>query len=187
MLFIQGKYDESIDIMKKRLDKCEDEYTAKTYFYLGSDYLKKEVPDSSKQFFKNAYEKDTLDFLSLISLADAYAKLAQNDSAITTLGFVLEMTMLDTTTYGWLAHNAYAKLCNLHYSAKDYTKLKTVAQDWVKFRPEAAIGYLYIATYYQSIKNVENACSFYKLVIKYDQTKKLAPIAKEQMENLGCP
>ncbi|MFC2130327.1 tetratricopeptide repeat protein [Bacteroidota bacterium] len=187
MLTILKNYDESIDMMKKRLDKCEDEFTNKTYFYIGSAYLKKEKPDSSKVFFLKSFEKDSTDFLSLLYLSDAFAKLEEDDSATYYLEFVIQKTLQDTATYGWITNNAYAKLSNLYYKAKNFSKLKNTAQDWIKLKPETAIAYLYIATYYQTNKNIEKACSFYRLVIKYDKSKKLAAIAKEQISRLNCP
>ena len=187
MLFVLNKYNEVIDLMKKRLGNCVDEFTAKTFSYIGSSYLRIDSAEASKEYFKQSFQVDSNDFLSILYLSDAFAKLEQDDSATYYLDFVIQKTVQDTAKFGWLAGNAYAKICNLLYKAKNYSKLKSFASDWIKFKVETPIAYFYIAAYFQSIKNIESACANYRLVIKYDTSGKLAPIAKEQISRLGCP
>ncbi|ROL61168.1 hypothetical protein D9V86_07135 [Bacteroidetes/Chlorobi group bacterium ChocPot_Mid] len=186
MLFVLSKYQETIDMMTKRLSGCEDEFTAKTFFYIGSSYQRMEKYEECKPYFLQSFRKDSSDLLSLVYLSDAFAKLEQDDSAMYYLEFVLQRTSQDTSKYSWLTGNVYAKICNLYYKAKNYSKLRTAAQEWVKFRVDTPIAYLYIATYFQSVKNIENACENYRLVIKYDKSGTLAKIAKEQISKIGC-
>ncbi|MFH1049696.1 MAG: tetratricopeptide repeat protein [bacterium] len=187
MLFVLNKYQETIDMMMKRVDGCDDEFSAKTLFYIGSSFLRMDSAEACKSYFMGTYQKDSTDFLSLVYLADAFAKQELDDSATYYLDFVIQKTMQDTAKYGWLIGNAYAKICNLYYKVKNYSKLRISAQEWVKYKIDTPIAYLYIATYYQSVKNIESACANYRLVIKYDTSGKLAQIAKEQIQRLGCP
>lgn len=186
MLFVLNKYQETIDMMNKRIDKCEDEFTAKTYFYIGSSYQRMEKNEECKKYFMQSFQKDSTDLLSLVYLSDAFAKLEQDDSASYYLEFVLQKSTQDTAKYGWLIGNVYAKICNLYYRAKNYGKLRTTAQEWVKFKVDTPLAYFYIATYYQSVKNILSACENYRLVVKYDKSGNLAKIAREQISKIGC-
>ncbi len=186
MMFVLNKYPETIDMMLKRITACEDEFSAKTFFYIGSSYLRMDSADASRQYFMESFKKDTSDYLSLLYVSDAFAKIEMDDSATYYLEFVIQNITQDTAKYGWLIPNAYAKICNLYYKAKNYNKLRSSAQEWVKYKVDTPIAYLYIATYYQNIKNIESACANYRLVIKYDTSGKLAPIAKEQISRIGC-
>jgi len=186
MTFVLNNYQETIYLMNKRVNNCEDEFTAKTFFYLGSSYLRMDSADVSRQYFLQSYHKDSTDLLSLLYVSDAFAKKELDDSATYYLDFVIQKATQDTAKFSWLIGNAYAKICNLYYKAKNYSKLRNYAQDWVKFKVDTPIAYLYIATYFQSVKNIESACANYRLVIRYDTSGKLAPIAKDQISKLGC-
>jgi tetratricopeptide (TPR) repeat protein len=187
MLYILENFEESIEMMSKRIGKCEDEYISKTYFYLGQSFLKLGSLKESAEFFLKAYEADSTDYLSLVYLSDVYAKAEIDDSALYYLDIVISKSMADTAKYGWLANNAYAKICNLYYKGKDYLKLKNSALDWIKLKKETPIAYLYIATYYQSVKDLESACRYYRQVIRYDNNGKLKDIARDIIQKLNCP
>ena len=69
------------------------------------------------------------------------------------------------------------------FTAKDFKGAIAELDKSLKLNPENAQAYLYTAFSYQSMSDKENACKYYKLVLKYDPKN---ADASKNMKAIGC-
>lgn len=183
MFFQLKRYDDAIRVFSANYKGC-NENLSKNYFYIGNSYLNKNVPDSAIAPFKKSYEIDSSNIRALIYVADAFAKINKNDSAIYYFDVVIAKAEVDTVKYKQELSISYQKLCGIYLNEKKAVPLKKVSQQWVTYYPENPTAYLYLGASFQLAADTENACKNYRMVLKFDKENKFA---KDMLGKLSCP
>lgn len=178
-------YNDAIYILNKRLTtgQCKDSLGSLINYFIGVSHLFSERPDSALIALKNSVVLDSTFLFSHIYLGDIYAKMKETKSAENEFLYVIENGAKDTVNGKNAMLMAYPKLCGLKLDDKKYAELVKIGKQYAETFPEAPYAYLYVAIAYHSSGDKENACLYYKKVLKIDPKNKTA---LDNKKNLQC-
>lgn len=187
-LMITAKnYEEALFFLRHRLEttECSDDEDSKVNYYIGLSYLFNESADSSIIYLERAIQLDSLDISAYIYLGDALLNNENEKEAINYYMKAIDMSKSDLENKSNQSQLklSYGKLSGFYYEKKDWSNLIKLTTDWSKIQSEESLPCIYAAVAYQSIGDSENACKWYKKVLKLDPQNK---IAKQNIEALGC-
>lgn len=189
LMRIIKNWDESNYFFQKYLTNCSKDNNqgnlSKVNFFIGSNFFNKEQYDSAFFYFKTSNEIAPNDILTIIYIADVYAKRNMIDSSKITLNQAINTGKNDTTEQvkNYILQ-AYSKLCNIYVDEKNFKELQKVAKNWTEYDPKSPYAYFYLAISFHGQNDIENACKNYKKVIQLDPKNKAA---SDMIKKLNCP
>jgi len=191
LLYGLRRYDQAIEVLRVKADTANcprDEGTVRALYYIGSSFFsQKDKGDSAVAPLQQALKLDSnalyvRNLLGQVYIDQKKDKLGKDEwMRVTELGKSNPKAKNDVTT-------AYQNLCRTALGSKNFAELQKYAQGWYNMYPpedqDQNKGYacLFLAiSYYQSAP--DQACKYYKEVLKYLPNNKDAKI---QIEQLAC-
>lgn len=178
-------YDRAIaNFDKVILNGCEAERVANAQFMKGISYIYAENAEMALEPLRQSLLIDSLNLTTYIFLGDAHTKLSMSDSAKYYFEYVMDRASQDTAQYSSQLKQAFVKLSGLLLDEKNFNVLKRVAKKQVDIFPDDVYANLYYAVAFQGSSEVENACRYYRRVLKIEPDN---PTAKSNLSALNCP
>lgn len=178
------EYADAIAVLQKRIENCPDSLTSTTYYLIGVSFYSAGNLDSSIIALQESIKADSNSLQPYIQLGRAYF---ERDSTISlgqeVLSMAIEKAKGNVTENGRVVEQAFAMRCGKYLDAKEYDILKKITTEWVTLLPESEFGNLYKAISHQGTNDTEQACKYYKKVLKINPNNKPA---KQNMSALGC-
>lgn len=182
------QYNEAIAMFRKLIaadcpDSASKLNTIKARLFIGMSYYSDNKPDSAVIALREFTQLDPINLYGRIMLANSFTALKQADSAKKTLLDAAEVGKQNPATSKRDMENVLSELCRIYIEAKDYSNLLKTGKQWSEVNPESVNAYLYMAVAAQGNSDKDNACKYYKEVLKRDKENK---VAKQNMKALGC-
>ena len=163
---------------------CDDDKKASAFFMIGVSYIYEDKPENAIEPLQKTVALDSTNLTAIIFLGDAYAKLSKNDTAKYYFQLVMQKSAQDTAQYSSQLKQSFAKYAGLLLDDKNYNELKKVSKRQVDIFPDDVYANLYYAISFQGSSDIDNACRYYKRVLKLDSSN---PTAKAESAKLNCP
>jgi tetratricopeptide (TPR) repeat protein len=181
LLYTMKRWDDVIDVFTKRLATCPNEPKGTPYLYIGlANYTQKRY-DQAIQALTSATQADTSMVQAYYWLMNAYATNKQFDKSAEVAKEMIDHGFEKTNPKE--VSTAHFFLGKSKFDAKDYKGAVEEFDQASKLNPESAQNYLFAAFAYQFQSDKDNACKYYRLVLKYDPQN---ADAKKNMKALGC-
>ncbi|MCK5742317.1 MAG: hypothetical protein KAH48_08870, partial [Chlorobi bacterium] len=175
LLYVLKRYEESIEIFDLRIANCEkDNFSAKSWFYKGLDYMKLDKYEESINSFDQTMELDSTYIKALIYKADIYAKKGILDTALMIFTDVKQKAIVDTIKFGWESKTVFFKIAGMQIKDKKYSDLLKLTKEWTDLYPGVKHAWLYRAYAFQGSQNLESAMAMYRKVLAIDPKNKTA-------------
>jgi tetratricopeptide (TPR) repeat protein len=181
LLYQMKKYDAVIDVFSQRMINCPDAPKATPYLYIGLSNFAQKRYDKAVEALNLSIAADSSSAQGYYWLMNAYATQKQFGKAAD-IGRLMAERGMDKTNPKEVA-TGYFFGGTERFQAKDFKGAIAELDKSLKLNPENAQAYLYTAFSYQSMNDKENACKYYKLVLKYDPKN---ADAIKNMKPIGC-
>lgn len=180
LLYKMRRYEDVIAAFNRRLSNCPEKPSALPHLYIGLSHFALKRYDAAIESLRRSADADTASATALYWLMNAYAAKKQFAKAGSLAG---ELKSRGAESR-WIATAYYFSGVD-RFIAKKYKDAinefeRAVGQDAGYCEPV-----LYIAFSYQSLNEKENACKYYKMVLRCDNGEN-ARVARENMEKIGC-
>jgi tetratricopeptide (TPR) repeat protein len=184
LLYKMKRYDDVISVLQKRMADCPTESKATPYLYIGLSQYTLKRNDSAIAAFSEAIRADSAQFDPYYWLANAYAGQGKYDKVMDVVRVAEGRNMTaEKPDNGKKLSQIYVLVAFDAFKAKNYTRAIEQADRAAKADPGNSKAYLVAAYSYQSLSDKENACKYYRLVLKADPNN---ADAKKNMKALGC-
>jgi len=181
ILFKQKKYDEAVDYGNKYLTACPDQPKGAIYQIIGYSHYSQKRYDKAAEAFNSLMSIDSTTLVSYQMLISSYSVLKQTSKAAEVARLLLKRKLDEKSPKDGAM--AYKILGKEKFDAKDYKSAIEYFEKAIKLVPDDSQNYLFVAYAYQLMNNKDNACKYYKLVLKYDPKNADAP---KNMKAIGC-
>ena len=172
-------------IFRTRLDNCQDSLDSRIHFFIGNNFYADSLVDSAIARYEMSLAIDSSDGYVQTRLAETYAIAGNESRARALYGEVIangenaDASDADKNA----AVSAILKLCSLDIGSKSWSDIIERCSRGLKIQPDYPYLLLYTAIGYQGQGNSQQACSWYKKVLKVDPGN--GP-AKQNLDALGC-
>jgi len=119
-----------------------------------------------------------------IQLAYAHYEEGAHATADSLLMRAIHLAKSDTARYHRELQQAYSALAAKLLERKQYQPLLQLTAEWVKLQPQSVYANLFRAIAYHSLNNQEEACQYYRIVLKLDPKNSTA---QQNAKLLKCP
>jgi tetratricopeptide (TPR) repeat protein len=180
MFYRMKRYQDAVDVFSKRLIDCPNEPTAIPNLYVGvSQYTLKRY-DQAIDALTKAAAADSSNLQAHYWLMNAYGAKSQNAKAVEVARVI---TRIGTEKDAPQVAQAWAIIGKSRYDAKDYKGAIDAFNSSLRLNPESVSANMFTAISYHYLKDKENACKYYRLVLKYNPGN---ADAIKNMKTLGC-
>jgi len=172
-------------IFKERLANCSDSLDSKIYMLIGNNFFADSLVDSAVTAYQKALELDPKNGYVQTRLAETYEVQGDESKARALYGEVIANGEIEGATDDdkRAALSAILKVNGLDLQAKDWKGIIDRCKRGMAIDPENRWLRLYTAIGYQGQGDTENACKWYKQVLKVDPEN---GTAKKNLQALGC-
>ncbi|MCX6155408.1 MAG: tetratricopeptide repeat protein [Candidatus Kapabacteria bacterium] len=194
------QYSVAMKFFERRLNnpECKDSLTATLQYYVAYCILFDTKPDSTEEqkasrtkeldiaasYLSKSLALDSMRLGAKVLLGDIYAKQDKKELSEEVFAQVIETAKRDTVKFNTELINSFKKLTGLLYGRKAYEQLIKVCSNYSEYYPNDVLPLIYSAYSYQTKKNTEEACRFYKKILKLDKSN---AAAKQNIKALRCP
>lgn len=180
----QKMYEQSIAVLKRRLQYCDDTLNSRVYLLIGIAYFSLPQLDSSEVYLRKAVAVDSTLIYAKVQLANVYLEKEQPEMAKEILFNVIQDIKKDTAKYRNEIESAFGMLCSIYSDQKDYKRMLELTEEWVRIHPESIYANLFRAVAFHGLQQVEKACQYYRKVLALDPSNN---VAKQNVATLRCP
>lgn len=182
LLYTMKRYDEVIDVFSKRFMSCPDEPKTTPYLFIGLSHYTKQRYDNAIDALHRSIAADSSNEQAIYWLMNAYATKKQFGKA-KEIAQMMIARGLDKTQPKWVATGFFFGGVE-RFQKKDFKGTIPEMERALRYNSEYSDAYLYIAYSYQSMNDKDNACKYYKMVIRYGGAN--AKTAQTNMKSIGC-
>lgn len=176
------RYQDAVDVFTQRAIDCPTEASAATpNLILGVAQYSLKRYDEAIAALNRSIVADSSAMTAHYWLMNAYVQKKQSPKAvevartITRIGSESENPKEVALAWGLIGQS--------RYEAKDYKGAIDAFGNSLRLTPESVQANMFTAISYHFLKDKENACKYYRLVLKYQPNN---PDAKKNMKTLGC-
>lgn len=184
LLGVKGLTNQSTAIYQQRLAVCNDSLNGTINMLIGNNFFRDSVVDSAIVYYERALSIEASSYI-INRLAETYG-IAGNEAKARELyaqSITLGQAATANPTDKQSAVQAILKLNGLDLTAKKYEDIVSRSKTGLAIDPQSQWLMLYTAIGYQGSGSTENACKWYKEVLKVDPANETA---KKNIKSLGC-
>ena len=180
LFYKMRRYQDVVDVFSQRMIDCPTEPTAIPNLYVGvSQYTLKRY-DQAIDALSKAAAADSANLQARYWLMNSYVAKSQNAKAVEVARAI---TRIGTEKDAPQVAQAWSIIGKSRYDAKDYKGAIEAFGSSLRLNPESVPSNMFMAISYHYLKDKENACKYYRLVLKYNPGN---PDAIKNMKTLGC-
>lgn len=184
LLSTKGLTSQSTSILVQRLHTCKDSLDGTINMVIGNNFFRDSVVDSAIVYYERAIAVEPSSYITN-RLAETYyisgneAKARELYAQSIAIGQNPGASLQDKQG----AVQAILKLNGMDFTTKKYDDIIARCKSGLDIDPKNHWLMLYTAIGYQGSGNTENACKWYKEVLKIDANNETA---KKNLKSLGC-
>lgn len=184
LLSTKGLTNQSTSILKQRISACKDSLDGTINMVIGNNFFRDSVVDSAIVYYERAIAIEPSSYI-INRLAETYyisgneVKARELYAKSIIIGQNAGASLQDKQG----AVQAILKLNGMDFSTKKYDDIIVRCKSGLDIDPKNHWLMLYTAIGYQGSGNTENACKWYKEVLKIDANNETA---KKNLKSLGC-
>ncbi len=178
------QYQDAIAVFQQRNRYCADSLVPRVNLLIGVSFFSDGNVDSAIVYLERALQQDTTLLFDYIQLAYAYYEKGADTKADSLLVRAIQIARSDTAQYHRELQQAYSALASKLLERKKHQKLLQLTAEWVKLQPRSVYANLFRAIAYHSLNNPQEACRYYRIVLKLDPQNSTA---QQNAKLLQCP
>ncbi|MBI2793554.1 MAG: tetratricopeptide repeat protein [Ignavibacteria bacterium] len=182
----KNKNARSTEIFRQRLANCQDSLDTRIHFLIGNNFFADSLVDSAIAEYETALKGDPGNGIFLVRLAETFASMG-NVTKARELYHQVVIAGSDSSAEEHekrTAISAILKLNALDMELKDWAAIVNRSKSSLTLDPKNKWLLLYIAFGYQGMGKTDDACKYYKEVLKIDPQN---DSAQKNSKALSCP
>ncbi len=177
-------YDDAIAMYKKVLNSCQNDKPARLNALLGRSLFSANKADSAAVYLDLAISQDSTLFFARSLAVRSFVSAARVDEAARYFASAVEFAKREPEKYKSDIANMGSTIASAILDKKEYKELLKFVKPWLEFDASSTTANLYLAVAYQGSGDKDNACKYYRAVLKLDPNNKPA---KDNLKALQCP